>query len=106
MLSLFFILFNKIIAQAAAPGSKSSMAQGMRDMYTQGGIKGFFRGNLINCIKIAPETAFKFLFFDEIKKLISHDPSNVTIFERFAAGGLAGSVTQMMIYPLEILKTR
>ncbi len=75
-------------------------------MYRQGGVRAFFRGNFINCLKIAPETAIKFMLFDEIKKYIAADPGNVTVAERFASGGLAGSLTQMSIYPLEILKTR
>jgi hypothetical protein len=30
---------------------------GLRGIYAEGGIAPFFRGNLANCIKIAPETS-------------------------------------------------
>jgi hypothetical protein len=44
--------------QASAPGQKSPGLQaGLRGIYAEGGIAPFFRGNLANCIKIAPETS-------------------------------------------------
>ena len=97
----------KTLAQAAAPGQKSpGLIEGFKSIYTEGGIKGYFRGNLTNCIKIAPETATKFIAFDECKKLIASDVGNTTTFEKFIAGGIAGSIAQFTVYPLETLKTR
>jgi len=97
----------KILAQAAPPGAKSlGMMSTIRAIYAEGGIKGFFRGNGANVLKIAPETASKFMAFDYIKRLIARDPGNATIAERFVAGGAAGAFAQALIYPLEILKTR
>ena len=97
----------KTLAQAQNPGQKSiSLIQGIKAIYLEGGIKPFFRGNLANCIKIAPETATKFIFFDEVKKVIAKDVGNITIFEKFLAGGMAGSIAQLTVYPLETLKTR
>jgi hypothetical protein len=40
-------------------------------MYQEGGILGFWRGNGINCVKIAPESAAKFLCYDEFKNIIT-----------------------------------
>lgn len=97
----------KVMAQAGAPGSKSlSMAAACRHVYTTAGLRGFFRGNLTNCVKIGPETACKFIAFDKCKAMVAQDAGNVTMGERFVAGGLAGAITQTAIYPLEIVKTR
>ena len=97
----------KTLAQAAPPGQKSTgLVNGMKAIYSEGGVRGFFRGNFANCIKIAPETATKFIAFDECKKLIAKDVGNTTTFEKFFAGGIAGSIAQFTVYPLETLKTR
>ena len=69
-------------------------------------MRGFFRGNGTNVIKIAPESAVKFLAYERIKMLVSRDPKNLTGAERFIAGALAGVVSQTAIYPLEVTKTR
>ena len=93
----------KVMAQA---GTSSSMAESIRQIYASSGLRAFYRGNLTNCCKIAPETAIKFLAFDHCKSLIAADKDNVSVRERFIAGGLAGAITQVSIYPLEIVKTR
>jgi solute carrier family 25 (mitochondrial phosphate transporter), member 23/24/25/41 len=55
-------------------------------------LKSFFKGNGVNCIKIAPETATKFFFFDFLKNSFCDDPSNITMVERFLSGGVAGII--------------
>jgi solute carrier family 25 phosphate transporter 23/24/25/41 len=48
----------KTLMQASPPGQKSpGLLAGLRGIYAEGGIAPFFRGNLANCIKIAPETS-------------------------------------------------
>ena len=77
-----------------------------RAVYAEGGVRAFFRGNGANVLKVVPETAVKFAAFDLLKRAIATDPGNVTIAERFAAGGLAGVASQALVYPLEVIKTR
>lgn len=76
-------------------------------MLKEGGIKGLWRGNGINVLKIAPETAIKFASYEQVKRFIKGDSKeNLTIYERFIAGALAGGISQTAIYPMEVLKTR
>ena len=104
----------KMIVQARAPGSSShsgGMALEFRKLYSEGGVRSFFKGNGINCVKIAPETATKFFLFEHFKKVLSSgngngNGGNVTVGEKFIAGGGAGCGSQLLVYPLEILKTR
>ena len=97
----------KTLAQATSPGQKSvGLIEGFKAIYTEGGIKSFFRGNFANCVKIAPETATKFIAFDEAKKVIAKDIGNITLIEKFISGGIAGSIAQFTVFPLETLKTR
>ena len=66
-----------------------------------------WRGNGINVIKIAPESALKFWAYDEMKRAIKGDEArDLLISERLVAGSVAGASSQTAIYPLEVLKTR
>lgn len=47
-------------------------------MQREGGVRSFWRGNGINVMKIAPELAFKFMFYDEVCReyINRHDKTN------------------------------
>ncbi|XP_075230199.1 short Calcium-binding Mitochondrial Carrier [Lycorma delicatula] len=78
-----------------------------RDMIQEGGIRSLWRGNGINVLKIAPESAIKFMTYEQAKQHISNvNNAEPNIGERFVAGSFAGAVSQSVIYPLEVLKTR
>jgi solute carrier family 25 (mitochondrial phosphate transporter), member 23/24/25/41 len=65
------------------------------------------RGNGINVLKIAPESALKFAAYEQVKKFIRGAENRpMSIFERFVAGACAGCISQTAIYPMEVLKTR
>lgn len=87
--------------------SKQRISDCYKYMMKEGGVRSFWRGNGINVVKIAPETAIKFAAYEHIKGLIRGPNSRpMSIYERFVAGALAGAVSQTAIYPMEVLKTR
>ncbi|XP_078107588.1 calcium-binding mitochondrial carrier protein SCaMC-2-A [Sander vitreus] len=79
---------------------------GMMQMIKEGGVKSLWRGNGVNILKIAPESALKFMAYEQIKQLICSEKETLSIVERFVAGSLAGVIAQSTIYPMEVLKTR
>eukprot|EP00756_Hemistasia_phaeocysticola_P058222 Hpha_TRINITY_DN34849_c0_g1::TRINITY_DN34849_c0_g1_i1::g.167809::m.167809/K14684/SLC25A23S; solute carrier family 25 (mitochondrial phosphate transporter), member 23/24/25/41 len=94
----------KVLMQATR-GEPLSIGSAARQIAVEGGWRAFFRGNGANCLKVAPETATRFLVFDLLKSY-STDPDAPSAAERFTAGGLAGACAQTLVYPLEIAKTR
>jgi Ca2+-binding EF-hand superfamily protein len=94
----------------AKPPESLSRVRGIgsaaRAIYAEGGYAAFWRGNGTNVIKIAPETALRFFAFDLAKRKLASNPDNVSAMERFAAGAVAGIVSTIFVYPLEIAKTR
>ncbi|XP_036338124.1 calcium-binding mitochondrial carrier protein SCaMC-3 isoform X2 [Rhagoletis pomonella] len=86
---------------------KTGISDSLRYMLNEGGIRSMWRGNGINVLKIAPESAIKFAAYEKIKRLIRGDEKRqMTIGERFMAGAAAGGISQTIIYPMEVLKTR
>lgn len=87
--------------------SKARISDSFQYMLKEGGVSSFWRGNGINVLKIAPESAIKFAAYEQIKRLIRQNENrSMSIYERFVSGAIAGGISQTTIYPLEVLKTR
>nr|XP_020474406.1 calcium-binding mitochondrial carrier protein SCaMC-2 isoform X3 [Monopterus albus] len=97
----------KVLMQVHSSKSNSMrIAGGFGQMIREGGVRSLWRGNGINVIKIAPESAIKFMAYEQIKRLIGSNQETLGIAERLVAGSLAGAIAQSSIYPMEVLKTR
>jgi len=84
-----------------------TIKSGFMKMLREGGVKSLWRGNGINVIKIAPESAIKFMAYEQIKGLFRGDTNReLLITERLMSGSAAGAISQTIIYPMEVLKTR
>ncbi|XP_064188164.1 mitochondrial adenyl nucleotide antiporter SLC25A24 isoform X2 [Anguilla rostrata] len=90
----------------SSKSNKISIVGGFKLMLDEGGVTSLWRGNGVNVLKIAPETAIKFMAYEQYKKLLSSDSGKVRTHERFVAGSLAGATAQTVIYPMEVMKTR
>lgn len=70
-------------------------------------IAGFYRGNGISIVRVAPYAATIFSTFTFYEKILqqttSHDHDNLI---RFCAGSLAGMTAVTLTYPLDMLRTR
>lgn len=94
----------------------SGFVEAYRYMFREGGPLSLWRGNGINVLKIAPETALKYGTYEHYKRLLTSSDIGCSwltdmldgrpLLAKFAAGSLAGLTAQTIIYPLEVLKTR
>ncbi|PIN04735.1 putative mitochondrial carrier protein [Handroanthus impetiginosus] len=94
----------KVILQVQT--SRAAIGPAIKSIWKEGGILGFFRGNGINVVKVAPESAIKFYTYELLKSVIGNDNGDVGTLGRLASGGLAGAVAQTCIYPMDLVKTR
>ena len=80
----------------------------VRNMLREGGVRSLWRGNGMNVVKVMPETALKFMIYDQIKNSLKTvtGKDDLGVLERMAAGSMAGILSQSAIYPLEVIKTR
>ncbi|KAI1495274.1 calcium dependent mitochondrial carrier protein [Biscogniauxia mediterranea] len=81
------------------------------ELYKSGGIRGFFAGNGLNVVKIMPETAIRFGAYEAAKRTLANleghgDAQHINPYSKFVAGGVAGMVAQVCVYPLDTLKFR
>ncbi|CCX35433.1 putative Calcium dependent mitochondrial carrier protein [Taphrina deformans PYCC 5710] len=88
--------------------AQTPIARALADIYSQGGIRSFFVGNGLNVIKIFPESAIKFGSYEAAKRFIAGTAGTdeLSTGSRFAAGGIAGAISQASVYPIDTLKFR
>ncbi|KAM9207646.1 mitochondrial adenyl nucleotide antiporter SLC25A25 isoform 2-T2 [Dugong dugon] len=93
----------KVLMQVHASRSNNMcIIGGFTQMIREGGARSLWRGNGINVLKIAPESAIKFMAYEQIKRLVGSDQETLRIHERLVAGSLAGAIAQSSIYPMEV----
>ncbi|XP_019640783.1 PREDICTED: calcium-binding mitochondrial carrier protein SCaMC-1-B-like isoform X3 [Branchiostoma belcheri] len=97
----------KVLLQVhGANQARGGIMGSFQQMLKEGGVKGLWRGNGMNVLKIAPESAIKFMAYERLKKLFTREGQSLGVVERFCSGSLAGMISQTSIYPMEVLKTR
>ncbi|KAM7250928.1 hypothetical protein ACFE04_022811 [Oxalis oulophora] len=89
--------------------ARADIMPAVRKIWREGGIVGFFRGNGLNVVKVAPESAIRFYTYEMLKRVIvkaKGEDAEIGAGGRLLAGGIAGAVAQMAIYPMDLVKTR
>lgn len=75
------------------------------------GLKGMFKGNGANCLKVAPSRGTQFLVYEFMKRQMVKlgfgigAAASLNAGSRLLAGGIAGMVAASIVYPLEVVKT-
>jgi len=78
-------------------------------IYQEGGIRGFFKGNLALLLKVMPNTAIKFTFFDLVKTIVpqkNRQSPLSSFFTSFSLASLSGATQTCLTYPLDLVRTR
>ena len=83
-----------------------TMAQAARNIYKEGGIGGFFAGNLTGLISQPGTIAFSFYFFERFRFLGGKLMPGADQLIAFLAGGLAQSAAVVIMYPFRAAKDK
>ena len=76
------------------------------------GLRGMFKGNGINCLRIVPNSAIKFFAYEQLSMALSRYAEKTTgsrelsPFTRMVAGSTAGVIAMSSTYPLEMVRGR
>ncbi|KAK9238117.1 mitochondrial carrier domain-containing protein [Lipomyces kononenkoae] len=90
--------------------SRSPLLDAIKTIWRHGGITNFFVGNGLNVLKIFPESSIKFGSFEASKRILARlegkSVNEMSGISSFLAGGIAGTVSQFAVYPVDTLKFR
>ena len=75
----------------------------IRQVLKKEGLRYLWKGNLTNCIRIAPQTAINFATFGLAKKHIKFENKDIN---NLICGALGGGLSMVSIYPLETVRSR
>lgn len=101
----------KILLQTGS--SKAGVVSTVNTIYQVEGIRGFWRGNLINCMRLFPAKGILFAANDILKTVYcTHKGLDKTKMGKlpgglgFLTGALAGMTSCIAVYPMEIIGIR
>nr|XP_043630683.1 mitochondrial carrier protein CoAc1 [Erigeron canadensis] len=92
-------------------GSKSVIAQArysgirnvLQSVYSEGGMRGLYRGVGPTLIGILPYAGLKFYIYEELKRHVPEEQQR-SIMMRLSCGALAGLLGQTVTYPLDVVR--
>eukprot|EP01089_Gocevia_fonbrunei_P014633 TRINITY_DN4050_c0_g1_i1.p1 TRINITY_DN4050_c0_g1~~TRINITY_DN4050_c0_g1_i1.p1 ORF type:complete len:459 (-),score=79.50 TRINITY_DN4050_c0_g1_i1:236-1612(-) len=97
----------KIILQTQAFIDRRSISTLFKDIFHDEGMKGMFRGNGANALKLLGEGFTRFFCYDRFQATIEEiQLRTLAAHQKFAAGAAAGLVTCTVTYPLETVRVR
>ncbi|CAD6584970.1 MAG: hypothetical protein CYPHOPRED_002903 [Cyphobasidiales sp. Tagirdzhanova-0007] len=98
----------KIIYQCQGGGKQyGGLVSALSKIWREEGIRGMFRGNGVNCMRIMPYSAVQFTAYEQFKKLFTRNgtvPLETPL--RLSAGALAGICSVCATYPLDLVRSR
>jgi solute carrier family 25 (adenine nucleotide translocator) protein 4/5/6/31 len=79
-------------------------------VYAEQGLKAFWRGNFVNCLRYGPQQGSALAFNDAIKRASPKFDPKTDYFKDFGvkllSGGLAGGLANVVCYPFDFARTR
>lgn len=85
---------------------------GLSHMWKSEGMRGLFKGNGANCVRIVPNSAMKFFCYDhmvhavlDMRRAVNKD-AEMDVMTRLVGGAGAGIVAMSATYPLDMIRGR
>lgn len=84
--------------------------QSLRLILAEEGVRGLFKGNGANCLRVIPVYALKFTLNDRFKEAAAastaRTPGDLPFWAKAASGCAAGVIQIVLTYPLDLVRTR
>lgn len=87
---------------------QGSIFTGLKTIAAEEGIRGFWRGNGLHCLKVFPTSSIRYLVQEVLKSYILHDTHTARLKpgQKLAVGAVAGAIATTFTHPIEVLRTR
>ncbi|GJP31802.1 hypothetical protein CLOM_g15080 [Closterium sp. NIES-68] len=87
--------------------SDHGLLQTCSQVWSEAGWRAFFRGNMVNVVRSAPQKAIDFFAFEAFKQAIATVfPTGPASLQVVASGALAGATSTLVLYPLDVVRSR
>eukprot|EP01018_Ginkgo_biloba_P000974 Gb_11890 [translate_table: standard] len=89
-------------------GEQKNLFDLIQSITASQGLRGFWKGNVVNLLRTAPFKAVNFYAYDTYRKKLLEITGNedATNFERFVAGAAAGITATILCLPMDTIRTR
>jgi hypothetical protein len=91
---------------AARGGARLGIAGMARDVLQRDGVRGFWRGNTANTVRIVPTKGILFAVNDQYRKLFGVDPAAPQPMRLVGCGAASGMTAALLTYPLDLVRSR
>ncbi|GMF20690.1 unnamed protein product [Phytophthora lilii] len=94
-------------AAGSSPVKYRTIGQSLRQIHAEEGLRGYFKGNGANCVRVFPYVAIQFAAFEKLKPLLkSEGAETLTPLQKLFGGAIAGVVSVCVTYPLDAARAR
>lgn len=89
-------------------GEQKNLIDLIKSIAASQGLRGFWKGNLVNILRTAPFKAINFYAYDTYRNELLRITGNeeTTNFERFVAGAAAGITATVLCIPMDTIRTK
>ncbi|ELP92034.1 hypothetical protein EIN_291330 [Entamoeba invadens IP1] len=81
----------------------------LHEMLMNEGVLGLWRGNFVNCMKVAPTTAVKFFVTETLKRMAQKyyfQSTRIPFGINFGIGAVGAICSTLVSHPIDVIKTR
>ncbi|ONK80946.1 uncharacterized protein A4U43_C01F23570 [Asparagus officinalis] len=98
----------RIKLECIVKGSKHTWLKVIKWIWVTEGLKGFWKGNMINLFRMVPFKSINFILYDMyIAHLLSvPEKKEITNHDRLVGGGISGIIPTVICLPLDTIRTR
>lgn len=97
----------KILAQVGTKDTQQGFLKTFSNVYQGEGIKAFWKGNGIACVRLFPYNAVQFASFNYLKVAFAdNETGKLSAMNALIAGSLGGITATVVTYPTDMMKTR
>lgn len=89
-----------------SPVEQQGIFRTLRYIARRDGFRGYFLGNGTNVLRIAPYSAVQFAVYEKMKRILQVESRGQSPGSRFLCGAVAGTVSVVVTYPLDLVRTR
>ncbi|KAL1819091.1 hypothetical protein ACET3Z_013960 [Daucus carota] len=94
--------------RAGGEGARNSFGflEALAVIGKEDGLRGYWKGNLPQVIRVIPYSAVQLFAYETYKKLFEGEDGELSVIGRLAAGACAGMTSTFVTYPLDVLRLR